>query len=73
MCGTNRGAKRIEHAEIDRFGVRTRYNYLSGPDKVIYSVNQRNLAIDQGASVWRVKIKHIRDLYIVVSECDTQL
>ena len=63
----------IEHAEVDRFGFRTRYKYLSRPDEVIYGLNQRNMAIDRGPSVWRVKIKHIRDQSEVISESDTQL
>ena len=48
-------AQIIEHAKIDRFGFRTRYKNLSRPDEVIYGPNQRNLVIDRGASVWRIK------------------
>ena len=68
MCRTNLGAKMIKHTEIDIFGVRTRYKYISRPDEVIYGLNQRNVATDRGASSLRVNIKHIRDLYEVNSE-----
>ena len=60
MCGTNRGAKRIKHAEkLTYLGSALDTIIFLAPKKVIYSLNHRNLAIDQGASVWRVKIKHI--------------
>ena len=50
------GAQMIEYAKIDRFGVSTRYTNLSRPIEVIYGLYRRNLAIDRGASIWRVKI-----------------
>jgi len=70
---SNWWTKMIERAKIDRFGVRTQCKYSSRPDDVIYGLHLRNMAIDRGAFVWRVKIKQIRDLFKVISESDTQL
>lgn len=67
------GAKMIEHVKIDRFGVCTRYKILSRPDEVIYGPNRSNLAINRGASIWRINIKHIRDLYTVMLKPDIKL